>query len=77
MDLTQYRRTRRGVKRGFVRGETGDAIVEFALASALFFATLFGILEFGQAVWRYNMLAELAQEGARWASVAARRPRAP
>jgi hypothetical protein len=35
----------------------------------LFFMTLFGILEFGQAVWRYNMIANLAQEGARWASV--------
>jgi Flp pilus assembly protein TadG len=30
---------------------------------------LFGTIEFGIAIWRYNMAADLAQEGARWASV--------
>jgi Flp pilus assembly protein TadG len=55
--------------RRFANAEAGSAIIEFALASALFFATLFGILGFGQAVWRFNMMANLALEGARWASV--------
>ena len=31
--------------------------------------TLFGILQFGLAIWNYNMLSSLAQEGARWAAV--------
>src|SRR5690349_22651180 len=31
--------------------------------------TLFGTIEFGRAVWQYNMMSDLAQEGARWATV--------
>jgi Flp pilus assembly protein TadG len=49
--------------------DRGQALVEFALASAIFFATIFGTFEFGLAIWRYNMVSDLAQEGARWASV--------
>jgi Flp pilus assembly protein TadG len=49
--------------------DRGQALVEFALASVVFFATIFGTLEFGLAIWRYNMVSNLAQEGARWASV--------
>jgi Flp pilus assembly protein TadG len=30
---------------------------------------IFGILQLGWAVWQYNLVADLAQEGARWASV--------
>lgn len=44
-------------------------MLEFALAATLFFMTLFGTIEFGRAVWQYNMMSDLAQEGARWASV--------
>lgn len=51
------------------RSESGQSLVEFALASAIFFATVFGILELGLGVYRYNMIANLAQEGARWAAV--------
>jgi Flp pilus assembly protein TadG len=43
--------------------------VEFALASVVFFMTIFGTIEFGLAIWQYNMMSDLAQEGARWASV--------
>jgi Flp pilus assembly protein TadG len=50
-------------------GTRGQALVEFALASVIFFATIFGTIEFGRAVWQYNMVSDLAQEGARWASV--------
>lgn len=49
--------------------DRGQSLVEFALASVVFFMTIFGILELGLAVSRYNMVADLAQEGARWASV--------
>jgi Flp pilus assembly protein TadG len=52
-----------------VRGERGQALVEFALASTIFFMTLFATVEFGLGIWHYNMVSNLAQEGARWASV--------
>ncbi len=55
--------------RFFVHDDRGDDLVEFALAATVFFMTVFGILEFGQAVFRYNMLSDLAQEGARRATV--------
>ncbi len=31
--------------------------------------TIFGTIIFGIGVWQYNMVSDLAQEGARWASV--------
>jgi Flp pilus assembly protein TadG len=49
--------------------DRGQSLIEFALASVIFFMTMFGTLEFGLAIWRYNMVSDLAQEGARWASV--------
>jgi Flp pilus assembly protein TadG len=51
------------------RGERGQTLVEFAISSAVFFMIIFGIMQFGLAVWNYNMLSSLAQDGARWASV--------
>ncbi len=53
----------------FLRECRGNTIVEFALASTVFFMTIFGIMQFGQAVWRYNLVANLAKEGARRAAV--------
>jgi TadE-like protein len=47
----------------------GATTLEFALASLVFFMTVFGTIEFGRAVWQYNMMSDLAQEGARWAAV--------
>ena len=52
-----------------VRAEAGSEIIEFAGASFLFFTVIFGMIEFGLAVWQYNMMSNLAQEGARWAIV--------
>src|SRR5262245_16015097 len=49
--------------------ERGETLVEFALSFALFLATVFGTMVLGLAVFRYNMIANLAQEGARRASV--------
>jgi Flp pilus assembly protein TadG len=51
------------------RAEAGQALIEFALAAAIFFMTILGLVSFGIAVFRYNLVADLAQEGARWASV--------
>ena len=52
-----------------LRDERGGTLLEFAFAAIVFLMTIFGTLEFGIAVWRYNMVSDLAQEGARWASV--------
>lgn len=49
--------------------EHGATLVEFAFASVILFTVMFGIFDFGIAVARYNMLAALSQEGARFASV--------
>ncbi len=43
----------------------GQDLVEMALILPLLLALLFGIVEFGVAVWRYNTVANAAREGAR------------
>jgi Flp pilus assembly protein TadG len=54
---------------GWRRDQRGQSMVEFALASVVFFTLIFGIIQFGRAVFQYNTVSSLAQEGARWASV--------
>lgn len=51
------------------RDDRGSELIEFAVASVVFFAIVFGTIEFGRAVWQHNMMSNLAQEGARWAAV--------
>ena len=55
--------------RRFFRSEDGSGLVEFAIAAIFLFSIVFFTIEFGQAVWRYNTIASLAKDGARWASV--------
>lgn len=52
-----------------IRAERGAELVEFALSSTLLMLVVFGTVNLGLAVWQYNLVANLAQEGARWASV--------
>jgi Flp pilus assembly protein TadG len=64
------RRAFRTVKRNFVKDETGAAMVEFAIVSALIFIPLvFGILEFGRLTWAKDMVTTAAREGTRFAIV--------
>jgi len=49
--------------------ERGETLIEFAFASVIFFTIVFGGIEFGLAVWNYNLVSDLAQEGARYAAV--------
>jgi Flp pilus assembly protein TadG len=51
------------------RDQRGETLIEFALAATLLLSLIFGIISLGIAAWRYNMVSDLAQEGARWASV--------
>lgn len=49
--------------------EEGSSLVEFAIASALLFMLLFGIIEVAFAFYTYNFTAEAAKETARYLSV--------
>jgi Flp pilus assembly protein TadG len=51
------------------RGERGETLIEFAFASVIFFMLIFGIIQFGIVIWNYNLVSNLAQEGARYAAV--------
>jgi Flp pilus assembly protein TadG len=46
-----------------IRGQT---LVEFSLVLTLLLMVLFGIIEFGRALYAYNALANAAREGARY-----------
>ena len=47
----------------------GVAAVEFALISALFFTSLFGVMEMGRMLWIWNAAVEATRLGARMAVV--------
>jgi Flp pilus assembly protein TadG len=49
--------------------QRGETLVEFSLSLTVLLMTLLGTMEFGLAVFRYNIVSDLAQEGARYASV--------
>ena len=57
------------VTRRVLREDRGATLVEFALSCVVLLMTLFGTIGFGLAVFQYNIVSNLAQEGARWASV--------
>src|SRR5438093_6133777 len=52
-----------------VRGQRGSAIVEFTLVALLFFSLVFGLVEFGRALFAYSTIASAAREGVRYATV--------
>ncbi|HSJ24325.1 MAG TPA: TadE family protein [Longimicrobiales bacterium] len=53
-----------------LRGDRpGAAAVEFALVLPLLIVMLFGIIEFGRAWHRQQVITDAAREGARWAVV--------
>lgn len=51
------------------RGERGNSTVEFAFAAMAILLFVFGILEFGRALYTYHTVANLARLGTRWAIV--------
>jgi len=52
-----------------VDGQKGQSLVEMALVSLIFFFLLFGILDFGRALWTYNTIVQSTRAAARWAVV--------
>lgn len=51
------------------RDRRGSSTVEFALIAVVFFLFIFGIIDFGRAMWRWNAAAKATQWGARYAVV--------
>ncbi len=49
--------------------ERGATLVEFAIAATVFLTAMFGVIEFGRALWLHNALADAARRGARYAVV--------
>lgn len=55
--------------KGRLRDERGISSVEFALVSAVFFLFVFGVIDFGRAMWEWNAAAKATQRGVRYAVV--------
>jgi Flp pilus assembly protein TadG len=51
------------------RGERGSTLVEFAIGATVFLTVMFGVIEFGRALWVHNALSDAARRGARYAVV--------
>jgi len=47
----------------------GNALTEFALILPVVFACIFGLIEFGRALYAYHFVSSAAREATRWASV--------
>ena len=57
------RRSRHGA------GEMGSAVVGFAIVAPILFMLLFGVMDFGRALYTYHFVGYAAREGTRWAIV--------
>jgi len=51
----------------FKKDETGATLVEYAIGASVFIMAVFGVLEFGRALWAHNALCDAARRGARYA----------
>lgn len=60
---------RRSLRAQRLVGEEGASIVEMAIASAVIFSVLFGVIAFMLALYTYNFVADAAREGSRYAMV--------
>ncbi|MEO6834685.1 MAG: TadE family protein [Candidatus Tumulicola sp.] len=49
--------------------QRGSSLPETAIVMAVVLALLFGIIDFGRAIYTYGFVANIAREGARWAIV--------
>lgn len=53
----------------FESNERGGTLVEFAIALTVFLTAMFGVIEFGRALWVHNALTDAARRGARYAAL--------
>ena len=57
------------MKRTTKNKERGASLVEFSIAATVFLTVMFGVIEFGRALWTHNALADAARRGARYAVI--------
>lgn len=55
-------------------GERGQTLVEFALAASIALTLILGVIEFGRALYAYDLVAQAARVGTRYAAVHATIP---
>jgi hypothetical protein len=53
--------------RAIGKAELGSTVAEFAVVATIFFAMIFGIIEFGRLLYTHNALTDAARRGARYA----------
>ena len=53
----------------FKQDERGSTLVEFSIGVTVFLMAIFGVLEFGRALWAHNALSDAARRGARYATL--------
>ncbi len=51
------------------RKSQGNTLTEFVLILPFLFAGIFGVIEFGRALYTYHFVSDGAREASRWASV--------
>src|SRR5215813_5268309 len=51
------------------KSEKGQTLLEFAMVTLVFFVLVFGITEFGRALWTWNTIVQATRAGARYAVV--------
>lgn len=52
-----------------LKREDGNNLVEYAITLIFYLMLLFGILDFGRALYTYHFVSNAAREAARWAAV--------
>lgn len=57
------------MRKNRLSGERGATLVEFAIATTVFFLLVFGGIQFARAIWQSNIAANAAKSAARWAAV--------
>jgi|ERR1700722_2709263 Flp pilus assembly protein TadG len=50
-------------------GQRGASLVETVIVMGVLLALMFGIIDFGRALYTYSFVAQIARQGARWAIV--------
>lgn len=48
-------------------GQRGATLVEFSIGATVLLTAMFGVIEFGRALWTHNALADAARRAARYA----------
>jgi Flp pilus assembly protein TadG len=52
-----------------MRGARGSTVAEFAFTLPVLVLMIFGIIDFGRAIYAYHFVSDAAREATRWASV--------